>query len=123
MQIIDFLYSYFLIILVIMTMIILFLSGFIVTVAKKRIGDIVFEFDDNTIVRHKAKKKGKTITYSGRSIGKLYTPRLYKKGMFTNRAYIVEENAIATTPASLNSFITFFDSFVFNSLGIFLLES
>lgn len=101
--ILDYLFQMFLPILITMSIFVLIFGIFIIRIRTTKIGDTVLVFDDNTIQEFKGKKFDKALSFDKHTVKKDFTPRLWKRGFYTHRVYLIEEGASKTT--DLHSFV------------------
>lgn len=95
--IIEFLFQYFLPLLIGMSILVIVFFILILRIRIANIGDRVLVFDDNTIQEFKGKKLSDALSYDKHTVKKEFIPRLWKRGFFTDRIYLIEEGASKTT--------------------------
>lgn len=101
--IIDYLFQMFIPLLITMTVLVVIFGILIIRVRTAKIGDTVLVFDDNTIQEFKGKKFDKALSFDKHTVKKDYTPRLWKRGFYTDRVYLIEEGGAKTT--DLHSYV------------------
>jgi len=94
----EFLFENFLAIFISMAVLLVFFFGTIIKILFSKIGDKVYEFDDNTITEYKAKRRPEsTIKYNKRNVGVKHVPYLTKRGLLPSRIYLIEKDESETT--------------------------
>ena len=101
--VLDYLFQMFIPLLITMAVLVVIFGILIVRIRIAKIGDTVLVFDDNTIQEFKGTKFDKTLSFDKHTVKKDYTPRLWKRGFYTDRVYLIEEGGAKTT--DLHSFV------------------
>jgi len=102
--ILDYIFQMFIPIMIAMSVLLFIFAFLIIRVRTASIGDTVLVFDDNTIQEFKGKKFDKALSFDKHTVKKDYTPRLWKRGFYTDRVYLIEEGSESTT--DLHSYVS-----------------